>query len=58
MSLRLNTEKAGSTGVIDPAQNVAESVAARPDAFKSFGMRTGGESGIRTTQAIENKACY
>jgi hypothetical protein len=30
MSLRLNTEKAERTAVIDPAQNVAESAADRP----------------------------
>jgi hypothetical protein len=47
MPLRLNTEKALRTAIIDPAQNVAESVADRPSAFKSFGMNTGGESGIR-----------
>jgi hypothetical protein len=46
MSLRLNTDEAERTAVIDPAQNVAESVADRPLAFKSFGMNTGGESGI------------
>ena len=43
MSLRLNTEMAERTAVIDPAQNVAESVADRPSAFKFFRIKTGGE---------------
>ena len=38
--------------------NVAEFVADRPYAFKSFGMKYGGESGIRTHVTLSSKHAF